>query len=321
MRCSTSGPKRNRRRTCGAVAAANGYRRRRSIRWPRCTPTSISPRAILCSAAQRDRARRPGSGARHPVQVERDGLGFRKAGSAGSASTIRRFSQSTSGAALCSGPGGLRDTSDAGPLAGVRVLDFSWVWAGPYCGLQFAHMGAEVIRVESARRPCLNRCIHPYADGKPGSIAPRTTINGTRASAASQLDIATHRRRHDIAYELVRHCDVVIENFSPGAMDRLGLRLSGFERGQHRPSDDGVAVRLWPDRTVIAIRHYGPLIGGPIGAVRGQRLSRRQNPRSPDHLWRPDPSGMFARLSIDTATDSSKRTGQGQYYRRRRCTK
>ena len=56
----------------------------------------------------------------------------------------------------------------APPLAGVRVLDFTWVWAGPYCTLQLAHLGAEVMRVETAKRPCINRIIPPYADGKAG---------------------------------------------------------------------------------------------------------------------------------------------------------
>ncbi len=42
------------------------------------------------------------------------------------------------------------------PLEGIRVTDFTWAWAGPYCTMQMAHMGAEVIRIESAKRVCVS---------------------------------------------------------------------------------------------------------------------------------------------------------------------
>src|SRR5581483_7555085 len=55
-----------------------------------------------------------------------------------------------------------------GPLHGVRVLDFCWVWAGPFCTSQLARLGAEVIRIESTRHPCVGRLFVPQADGKAG---------------------------------------------------------------------------------------------------------------------------------------------------------
>ena len=54
------------------------------------------------------------------------------------------------------------------PLEGVRVADFTWVWAGPFCTLQLAYLGAEIIRVETSTRPCVTRLLPPFLEFKQG---------------------------------------------------------------------------------------------------------------------------------------------------------
>jgi crotonobetainyl-CoA:carnitine CoA-transferase CaiB-like acyl-CoA transferase len=98
------------------------------------------------------------------------------------------------------------------PLAGIRVLDFSWVIAGPTATRYMAAMGAEVIKVEAPGR------------GDPGRATELHTVLG-QAKKAIVLDLKRPEHR-EAARALVKTSDVLIENFATGVMDRLGL---GFE--------------------------------------------------------------------------------------------
>ena len=201
-------------------------------------------------------------------------------------------------------------TSGDGPLAGVRVLDFSWVWSGPYCGLQFAHMGAEVIRVESAKRPCLNRCIHPYADGQIGLNRAAHYHQWNQGKRSVALDIATPEGAR-IARELVRHCDLAIENFTPGVMDRLGLgyrALSAINSGLVMISLSGYG------QTGPYNRHpaYGPLIGGQSGlyALNGYRGDKT---REVGITYADPTTGVFGAYFAMAGLIHRQRTGRGQH--------
>ena len=82
-----------------------------------------------------------------------------------------------------------------GPLSGIRIADFTWVWAGPYCTLQLAHLGADVIRIESSTRPCVTRLLPPWPGGKPGGlIAPAITTSTTRANGRWRSISASRER-------------------------------------------------------------------------------------------------------------------------------
>jgi benzylsuccinate CoA-transferase BbsF subunit len=113
-----------------------------------------------------------------------------------------------------------------GPLKGVRVADFTFAWAGPYATTLLAFMGAEVIHVETTRRPDYSRTL---------SITTRQTFTGLDQSTVfndinlGKLDITLDLRKPkaiELAKKLVKVCDVVVENMRPGVMDRLGL---GYE--------------------------------------------------------------------------------------------
>jgi crotonobetainyl-CoA:carnitine CoA-transferase CaiB-like acyl-CoA transferase len=197
-----------------------------------------------------------------------------------------------------------------GPLAGIRVLDFTHVWAGPYCTLQLAHLGAEVMRVETAKRPCINRIIPPYADGKAGVNRAGSFNQWNQGKRSLELDLA-NPRAIEIACELVRQCDVVTENFAPGVISRIGL---GYE----------VLRKFKPDLVMLSVSGYGQY--GPyrnyvsLGQQTAARAGMFWITGYPDDLPRQvgisyaDPvAGLFGAFGIVSAILHRDRTGQGQY--------
>lgn len=133
----------------------------------------------------------------------------------------------------------LKRQSSRRPLEGVRVADFSWVWADPFCAMHLAHLGAEVIKFESnvhldlARRlayypkdmePGVNRCalFNQWGQGKKNILLNLTTEKGI-----------------SIAKELIKKSDVVLQNFATGIEDvekpsTCPLRQSQGERRKSR---------------------------------------------------------------------------------------
>lgn len=121
-------------------------------------------------------------------------------------------------------------TSDAGgPLEGVRVLDLSRVLAGPFCTMQLADMGAEIIKVENPDGGDDTRHFKPPEAG--GEAHYFLAVNRSKRSIA--LDIRTERGQ-EIIHGLAAQCDVLIENFRVGVMRRFGLDYASMrERHPH----------------------------------------------------------------------------------------
>jgi crotonobetainyl-CoA:carnitine CoA-transferase CaiB-like acyl-CoA transferase len=136
----------------------------------------------------------------------------------------------------------------AAPLAGIKVLEFSHTVMGPTAGLVFAELGADVVKVEPAPQGDATRRLGGFGAGF------FAAFNRNKRSLAVDLK---REEGQAVIHRLVRTADVVLENFGPGTMERLGcgyaelaavnprlvyLALKGYLAGpyEHRPALDEV---------------------------------------------------------------------------------
>jgi CoA:oxalate CoA-transferase len=202
----------------------------------------------------------------------------------------------------------MTDAIDDGVLAGVRVIDFTNYIAGPIVTRFLADMGAEVIKVELPPRE--------------NPIQPRFTNQGPYASGGfafalwnrgkKSVCLDFHQPRGlDITKELIRRADVVVENFSPGVMDRAGLSYEELRKinprivmvsvsgcGQtgplaHRPGNDHVA---------LALSGVMDLTGYPDRA-----------PALPGYFIADNNGGVHGAIAVCAALFRRERTGRGQH--------
>ncbi|MEM7405343.1 MAG: CoA transferase [Pseudomonadota bacterium] len=116
------------------------------------------------------------------------------------------------------------DASSAGALAGIRVLDFTRVLAGPYCTMLLGDLGAEVIKVEHPNGGDPSRQFQPPALG--GESTYFLQLNRNKKSVV--LDLGTGEGKA-LARSLALRADVLVENFRPGVMARLGLDYAALK--------------------------------------------------------------------------------------------
>ncbi|WP_425862172.1 CaiB/BaiF CoA transferase family protein [Arthrobacter sp. TWP1-1] len=192
-----------------------------------------------------------------------------------------------------------------GSLEGLRVLDLSRVLAGPFCAMILADLGAEVIKVESPDGDD-SRHFGPWYNGE---SAYYRLFN--RSKYGVTMDLKADAEREQLL-DLIRRSDIVIENFRPGVMDRLGLSaerlmeenprlvivsISGFGQTgplQSAPAYDLIAQAMsglmsitgWPggEATRVGIS-IGDVIPGLYGAIAAlAAINERQNTGKGQHI-------------------------------------
>lgn len=111
-------------------------------------------------------------------------------------------------------------THSEGALSGLRVLDLTRVLAGPFCTMMMADMGAEVIKIEEAGKGDDTRQMGPFQNGE---SAYYMNLNRNKKGVTLNLK---HPKGKELFLGLVRRADIVVENYRPGTMEKLGL---GYE--------------------------------------------------------------------------------------------
>ena len=200
--------------------------------------------------------------------------------------------------------------SDAKPLAGVKVADFGWFMVGPQTIKPFSDFGADVIRVESTARLDALRLVGPFQDDVPDPERCGEFAQVRTGARALNVDLGTEEGMA-IARRLVKWADIVFDNFSAGAMKRMGLGhevlrelnpnlivLSSSGQGQHGPHANGKGGGAH----YAALAGFNELTGWPDGEP--GYLSAYTDFIAP----------RFNIPLLLAALDHRRRTGQGQYF-------
>ena len=204
---------------------------------------------------------------------------------------------------------GNRD-ANGGALAGYRVLDFGWVLAGAIPGMALADMGAEVIKVETRQRLDYMRMGRPIVGDQPDPEQNPMFHNVNRGKLSVTLNIG-EPEAVELAKRLVAKCDVVIENFSPGVMDRLGL---GYETLRAIKPDIVMASisSTGQDGPLRDLRAYAPSIGA-LSGLDSTMGYEGGGPLGLKHAFGDICGALHAVFAIVSALYRRNRTGEGQY--------
>jgi benzylsuccinate CoA-transferase BbsF subunit len=197
------------------------------------------------------------------------------------------------------------------PLDGIRVADFSWVWAGPHCTLQLAHMGAEVIRIETSTRPCVTRMLPPWPDGKFDGLNKSGYFNQYNQGKKSLSLNFKHPEAKEVAWRLIKEADVVVNNFASGVMEKMGF---GYDAIREVKSDI-IMISLsgygdtGPYHEYVA---YGPA-QVPLSGLSSLTGYKGFPPMHAGFSYADPNAGIHGAFAVLAALFHRKKTGEGQY--------
>src|SRR5436190_2811150 len=194
-----------------------------------------------------------------------------------------------------------------GPLADIKVLDLTWVLSGPYAAMTLCDLGAEVIKVERPPFGDVARTTGPFIGDDSRESSYFFSIN--RGKKSTVLDLKQPEGK-DLFLRLVDKVDVVMENFTPGSMDRLGLGYGALSARNPRiiyAATSGFG-QTGPDRDKPALDVVVQGMGG-VMSITGEEGGP---PIRPGLSLGDISAGLFTAIGILAALHERERGGRGQ---------
>ena len=192
----------------------------------------------------------------------------------------------------------------SGPLEGVTILDLTWVLSGPYASMVMCDLGAEVIKLERPPHGDVARTTLPLKNGESGYFF---SIN--RGKKSMSIDL-TQAEGKELFLQLAEKVDVVMENFTPGSMDKLGLGYEALRQRNPRlfyAATSGFG-QTGPDRLRPALDIVVQGMGG-VMSITGYPGGP---PARPGLSLGDIAGGMFTAIGVLSALHERERSGEGQ---------
>jgi len=192
----------------------------------------------------------------------------------------------------------------ASPLEGIKILDLSWVLSGPFATMVLRDLGADVIKVERLKVGDIGRGNGPHVKGLSSYF-----LSLNRGKKSITLNLASERGK-DIFIKLVGHVDVVVENFTPGTMEKLGL---GYETlKQHNPKIIYAACSGFGQTGPYATKPAFDVIAQAMGGIMSVTGEPGGPPIRPGASMGDIAAGLFLCIAILACLQERHVSGQGQ---------
>lgn len=195
--------------------------------------------------------------------------------------------------------------TNKGPLAGIKILDLSWILSGPFATMTLCDLGADIVKIERPPFGDLGRTTRPLIDGESGYFF---SVNRGKKSIAIDLK---SKRGKELFLELIKDFDVIVENFTPGVMDKMGLSFEKIQSINNKIIYAAISgygqTGPWKDRPALDVIAQG---SGGILSVTGQEDGP---PIRPGTSLGDIGAGIYCVIGILTALIERNKSNQGQF--------